>query len=675
MIRRTAVASLALASATVIVSAGTAGAAPAGQPSTQRPEVRGASTQQAVPDRYIVVLKDKKATQKEVKATASALAAANGGSVRRVFSSALNGYSAAMNRRQAERLAADPAVSYVEQVQIASATGTQTNPPSWGLDRIDQSGSKRDNSYTYPTTGSGVTAYVVDTGIDIAHQDFGGRARYGWDAVDQDDVAQDCDGHGTHVAGTVGGTTFGVAKAVQLVAVRVLDCEGSGTSEQVLAGIDWVTANAVKPAVANMSLGFNSNNQAVNDAISRSIGTGITYAVASGNSMQDACNVSPASAPAAITVGATDKIDFRAWFSNYGSCVDTYAPGVSIVSAAAGSGDGTLSISGTSMASPHVAGAAALLLQANPNWRPQQVRDQIVTSGVAGAVHDPAGATDRLLNVRSTSPARSSHGLRARSNGKFVSADGAGSKPLVAIGPALGAWEKYDIVDAGSGLVALRAKVNGKFVSAAGAGTKPLVAEGPAVSLWEQFQLINNTDGTVSLKAKVNGKYVSAPSSGAALTASAPSISTWEKFNVDAPAPVVSIKSVASGKYVSADGAGSKPLIPVVNSVGGWEKFEVVNLEGGFFGFRALVNGKYVSAEGAGSLPLRASGPAIGDWEVFDFLDYNANGSVYLRAYVDGQAISAGSAGTGQLIPNRTIDWASETLGLGVGEQFVVDPA
>ncbi|MEV4654544.1 S8 family serine peptidase [Micromonospora sp. NPDC049301] len=637
--------------------------------------MRGAGTHDAVPDRYIVVLKDKKATPKEVKAKASALAAANGGTVRRVFSSALHGYSAAMNRRQAERLAADPAVAYVEQVQVASASGTQTNPPSWGLDRIDQSGAKRDNSYTYPSTAQNVTAYVLDTGIDIAHQDFGGRARYGWDAVDQDDVAQDCEGHGTHVAGTIGGTTFGVAKGVQLVGVRVLDCEGSGTSEQIISGIDWVTANAVKPAVANMSLGFGGTNQAVNDAVSRSIGTGISYAVAAGNSMQDACGVSPANVPAAITVGATDKIDFRAWFSNYGSCVDTFAPGVSIVSAAAGSTNGTLSISGTSMASPHVAGAAALLLQANPTWTPQRVRDQIVTTGVAGAVHDPAGATDRLLNVRSTSPARSSHGLRARSNGKFVSADGAGSKPLVAIGPAFGAWEKYDIVDAGSGLVGLRAKVNGKFVSATGAGSKPLVAEGPAVGLWEQFQLINNTDGTVSLKAKVNGKYVSAPSNGAALVASAAAIGTWEKFGVEAPAPVVSIKSVASGKYASAEGAGSQPLRPVSSSVSTWEKFEVVNLSDGFYGIRALVNGKYVSAEGAGSKPLRASGPAIGDWEVFDFLDYNADGSIYLRAYIDGQAVSAGSAGTGQLISNRTIDWFDPNLGLGIGEKFVLEVA
>ncbi|MFC3503476.1 S8 family serine peptidase [Micromonospora krabiensis] len=669
-------AGLTLASATIIVGAGTSSAAMADPSSTQRPTVRGAGAPQVVPDRYIVVLKDKTATPQEVKSTASALAGDNGGTVRQVYTHALRGYSAAMNRRQAERVAADPSVAYVEPVAIFSATDTQSNPPSWGLDRIDQSSPKRDNSYTYPATGHGVTAYILDTGIDIAHADFQGRARYGRDTIDNDDVAQDCDGHGTHVAGTVGGTTFGVAKGVQLVGVRVLDCYGSGSSEQIIAGIDWVTANAVKPAVANMSLAFGGNVQAVNDAVNRSIGTGVTYAIAAGNSAQNACDISPANVPAAITVGATDKIDYKAWFSNYGSCVDTFAPGVSIVSAAAGTPDGSLSISGTSMASPHVAGAAAQLLELNPTWTPQQVRDRIVTTGVAGAVHDAEGATDRVLNVRATGPDRASHGFRARSNGNFVMADGAGSKPLVALGSALGTWEKYDIVDAGGGQVAFRSKVNGKYVSATGAGTKPLVAEGPSISTWEKFQLINNTDGTVSLKALVNGKYVTAPNNGAALTASRPSISTWEKFDVEAPSPVVSIKSLASGKYVSADGAGSQPLVPVANSASTWEKFEVINLGGGFVTFRALVNGKYVSAEGRGTLPLRASGPTPGSWEVFDFLDYNPEGSVYLRAYIDGQAVTAGDSGTSQLTSSKTIDWFDlENLGLGVGEKFVVEVA
>ncbi|SCL15835.1 Peptidase inhibitor I9 [Micromonospora rhizosphaerae] len=670
-LRRSAMVGIALAFTTAIVGAATGGAAMADPSDPPRAQIRGAGTAEAVPDRYIVVLKDGKASPSEVRATASALADTNGGSVRRVFTKALKGYSATMNRRQAERLAADPDVAYVEQVQRYSATDTQSSPP-WGLDRIDQTTAKTNSSYTYATTGAGVTAYILDTGIDLNHEDFGGRASYGYDAVEQDAVAQDCDGHGTHVAGTVGGTKYGVAKGVKLVAVRVLDCSGSGTSEQILSGIDWVTANAVKPAVANMSLGFNGTNQAVNDAVTRSIAAGITYAVAAGNSMQDACGVSPANVPNAITVGATDKVDFRAWFSNYGRCLDTFAPGVSIVSAAMGTTSGAVAMNGTSMASPHVAGAAALLLQAHPTWTPQQVRDSIVTTGIGGAVHDTMGSIDRLLYVGAVQPARSSYGLKARVNGKFVTAESAGTKPLIARGAALGPWEKYDVVDAGGGLVGLRAKINGKFVTAESGGARPLIARAASIGAWEKFQIINNTDGTVSLKATINGRYVTAPSTTVPLIASKTTIGTAEKFDFEAPAPVVSIKSQANGKYVMAENYGKLPLIAKAGAVGSWEKFEIVNVGNGFFGLRALVNGKFVTAESAGANPLIARGTAIGTWEKFDVLDYNPDGSIYLRAYINGKAVTAGSAGTSQLIASRTIDWNSETLGLGVGEKFVV---
>ncbi|WP_406039515.1 S8 family serine peptidase [Micromonospora sp. NBC_00898] len=675
-IRRSAVAGFALASATSIVLAGTGGAAMAAPSDPHRAPVRGADSAGAVPDRYIVVLKDGKASPSEVRASASALTAANGGSVRHVFTKALKGYSAAMSRRQAERLAADPDVSYVEQVQRYSATDTQSNPPSWGLDRIDQTTAKTNGAYTYPTTGTGVTAYILDTGIDINHQDFGGRASYGYDFVENDAVAQDCDGHGTHVAGTVGGTKYGVAKNVKLVAVRVLGCAGTpgGTSEEVVAGIDWVTTNAVKPAVANMSLGVSVIDQAVNDAVARSIASGITYAIAAGNSDQDACGFSPAAVPTAITVGATDKVDFRAWFSNYGRCLDTFAPGVSIVSAAMGTTSGSVAMSGTSMASPHVAGAAALLLEANPGWTPQQVRDSIVTTGTGGAVHDTMGSMDRLLHVGAVQSARSSYGLKARINGKFVTAESAGTKPLIARSSALGPWEKYDVVDAGSGLVGLRAKVNGKYVTAESAGAKPLIARGTAIGAWEKFQIINNTDGTVSLKANINGRYVTAEKAGTLpLIARGTTIGAWEKFDFDAPAPVVGIKSVASGKFVTAEKAGTLPLIARATTVGAWEKFEIVNLGDGYFGLRALVNSRFVTAESAGTKPLIARGTSIGAWEVFDFLDYNPDGSIYLRANANLKAVTAGSAGTSQLIASRTIDWNSETLGLGVGEKFVVE--
>ena len=414
-----------------------------------------------------------------------------------------------------------------------------------------------------------------------------------------------------------------------------------------------------------MSLGtFDTGTlQAVANAINNSVANGLTYAIAAGNDYDDACSYTPANVSAAITVGATDMVDYRSSVGpDYGSCIDIYAPGMSIVSAAAGTGNGSVSFNGTSMASPHVAGAAALLLQANPTWSPAQVRDTIVTRGIAGAVHNPWGGTDRLLNVAAAvSPVRDSHGLRARSNGKFVSADGAGSKPLVNNGPALGGWEKVDIVDAGGGLVALRAKVNGKFVSADGAGSKPLIADRSSIGPWEKFQLIDNSDGTVSLKATINGKFVTAPNTGGALIASRPSASTWEKFDVEAPNPIVSIRSAASGKYVSADGAGSKPLIPLAASVSTWEKFEMVDIDFGYFALRSLANGKYVSAEGAGSKPLVASGPTASYWEVFDFRWYRGDGSIWLRAVIDGQAVSAGSAGTASSSRTRPSTASSTT--------------
>ncbi|MFG2012880.1 S8 family serine peptidase [Micromonospora sp. NPDC048868] len=674
--RRSAVAGLLLASATAVAVAGSGGAAMAEPAEPTRAPVRGAEPGEVVPGRYIVVLKDGKATPSETRAAASALAQKNGGKVRKVFTNGLRGYSMEASAGQVKRLSLDPQVAYVEPVVRASATGTQSSPPSWGLDRIDQVSPKLDGSYTYPgTSAAGVTAYVLDTGINITHQDFGGRASYGFNAMsDRTSTkdASDCDGHGTHVAGTVGGTRYGVAKDVKLVAVRVLDCEGSGTSEELLSGINWVTANAVKPAVANMSLGFGGNVQAVNDAVNASIASGITYAVASGNSMQDACLVSPASVPAAITVGATDKIDARAWFSNYGACVDTFAPGVSITSATIGSTTGAATLSGTSMASPHVAGAAALLLAANPTWSPSQVRDSIVTGGLSGAVHDTQRSLDRFLQVGTGPVARSSYGLKARINGRFVVADGAGTKPLIASAAAMGGWEKFDIVDAGSGYVGLRARANGRFVVADGAGTKPLIAGAAAIGGWEKFQIVHNTDGSVSLKAVVNGKFVVADGGGTLpLIASADAIGASAKFDLEAPNPIVSLRAAANGRFVAADGAGTKPLIAGAAAVGGWEKYELAFLpEGSFFTLRPLVNGKLVTAASEGTKPLIATSTTVGPAEVFDFIDYNADGSIYLRAYVDGQAITAGA---NPLISDRTIDWSSPTLGLGTAQKFTVD--
>lgn len=388
-------------------------AAAVGGPATAAPAagaIQNASGTTAVPGSYIVVLKDSAVggragtRQAAVAGTATALAARYGASLDKVYGEALNGFSARLPERAAKRLAADPAVAYVEQNHTVSAATTQSNPP-WGLDRIDQRSRPLSATYNYTSTGSGVTAYIIDTGIRTTHTQFGGRATHGYDAIDGALPADDCNGHGTHVAGTVGGSTYGVAKSVRLVAVRVLNCAGSGTWDQVIAGINWVTGNhqAGQPAVSNMSLGGGFSS-AVNTAVANSVADGVTYAVAAGNSNANACNYSPASTSTAITVGATDSVDARASFSNYGSCLDIFAPGVSVLSSYYTSDTATATLSGTSMASPHVAGAAARVLQLNPSWSPASVASYLTTNATLNVVTNPGtGSPNRLLYLAPTS--------------------------------------------------------------------------------------------------------------------------------------------------------------------------------------------------------------------------------------------------------------------------------
>ena len=348
----------------------------------------------AIPNSYIVTFQAGTRAA-DVPAVAERLVRKYGGRVEESYTSALSGFHAAMTRTQARRLAAHPAVRSVEQDAEVTGDGVQPNP-TWGLDRIDQAALPLSKSYTY-RSAAGVTAYVLDTGIRITNADFGGRARDGYDAIDNDTKAQDCNGHGTHVAGTIGGATYGVAKDIKLVGVRVLDCQGSGSYSAIIKGIDWVTKNAVKPAVANMSLG-GSTSTTLNAAVQKSIASGVTYAVAAGNDDRDACKQSPASQPDAITVAATDNTDKRASFSNFGTCVDIFAPGMKILSTSYKSDTGTATMSGTSMASPHVAGAAALVLAANSSFTPKQVRDALVANA-STKVQDKAGSPAKLLNT------------------------------------------------------------------------------------------------------------------------------------------------------------------------------------------------------------------------------------------------------------------------------------
>ncbi|MCF3120154.1 S8 family peptidase [Streptomyces luteocolor] len=362
--------------------------------------VIAANSADAIQGSYIVTLK-KSSGLKATTAQGKDLISEYGGSVQKTYKSALNGYAAKLSATEARRLAADPSVASVEQNQRLRATATQSNAP-WGLDRIDQAKLPLSGTYTYPdTAGSGVTAYVIDTGVRISHSEISGRAVNGYDAVDGDNTAQDGNGHGTHVATTIAGKTYGVAKKAKIVAVRVLDNNGSGTTAGVIAGIDWVTSNhaAGAPAVANMSLGGGASTT-LDNAVKNSIADGVTYAVAAGNDNSNAANTSPARVPAAITVGATSNTDARASFSNYGSVLDIFAPGVNI-KAGWNTGDtATNTISGTSMATPHVAGAAAIYLAGHTSATPAQVSSALVNGATPNVVTSPgSGSPNKLLKI------------------------------------------------------------------------------------------------------------------------------------------------------------------------------------------------------------------------------------------------------------------------------------
>jgi subtilisin family serine protease len=349
-----------------------------------------------VPGEYIVVFRQ---NVTDPAALAAQLVQSQGGTLRYTYTSALKGFAATLPATAAQALARNPLVAYVEADQIYRADVTQTmnaNGDPWGLDRVDQQALPLSRTYTYTATGAGVHAYIIDTGIWSLHSDFGGRANNVYDAVGgEGETGEDCHGHGTHVAGTIGGTTYGLAKGASLHGVRVLSCAGVGLTSQIIAGIDWVRQNAIKPAVANMSLGGGLST-ALNNATTNLWNSGVFVAVAAGNDNVDACTASPASATGAFTAASSTKTDAKSSFSNWGNCVEAYAPGSAIVSDfLAGT---TMSFSGTSMASPHVAGVAVLYKATFGDASSATVSSWIVTNATNGVITgNPAGTPNRLL--------------------------------------------------------------------------------------------------------------------------------------------------------------------------------------------------------------------------------------------------------------------------------------
>ncbi|MBN6530069.1 S8 family peptidase [Acinetobacter pittii] len=366
-------------------------------PATTNSVLGSSEAKGIIKNQYIVILNKDVGSSNEF---AQGIAKQHGGKVLQIYDAVLKGFAIYLSdvagTAFVEAMKKNPKVVSVENDTIMKVDATTQSNPDWGLDRIDQKNLPLDSAYSYLQTGSGTTAYIVDTGILSTHQQFSGRVLSGYTAISDGNGTNDCHGHGTHVAGTVGGSTYGVAKNVSLVPIRILGCDGSGASSNVIAGLDWILKNGKKPAVVNMSLGGEAN-ASLDSAVENLFNNGYVMVVAAGNSNTDACSSSPARVSKAITVAATDNTDTRASYSNYGSCVDIFAPGSQINSSWIGSNTATKVLNGTSMATPHVVGVVAEMLQSTPTATPQTISTNLLNQASSNVVKNPSGSPNRLL--------------------------------------------------------------------------------------------------------------------------------------------------------------------------------------------------------------------------------------------------------------------------------------